>query len=47
MGGALVVRSRPGEGLRALLEAGGEMKVAGEGASGLEAIEAGYSLRWV
>lgn len=33
------------EGLRAVLEAGGEMKVVGEGASGLEAIEAFRRLR--
>lgn len=33
------------EGLRAVLEAGGEMKVAGEGASGLEAIELFRELR--
>jgi DNA-binding NarL/FixJ family response regulator len=33
------------EGLRAVLEAGGEMKVVGEGASGLDAIEAFRRLR--
>jgi DNA-binding NarL/FixJ family response regulator len=33
------------EGLRAVLESGGEMKVAGEGSSGLEAIEAFRRLR--
>lgn len=33
------------EGLRAVLEAGGEMKVAGEASSGLEAIEAFRQLR--